>query len=262
MNPSEDLRQVARWLQSAESAVAFTGAGISTESGIPDFRSPGGVWAKSQPVMYQDFLADPDARREYWRQKSESHRDFADAQPNPGHRVLAKWEERRLLSGLITQNIDGLHQAGGARNVLELHGTARAIGCLDCQKRYDPEPLVTEFLETGLVPECPECGGLLKHATISFGQQLAPEVLDEAFQWSSHCDLFLAIGSSLVVEPAASLPRLAHQSGARLVIINRDPTPHDTIAGMVLHDGIGDVLTAIDKALDTEKRSERSSSPT
>jgi NAD-dependent deacetylase len=248
----DDVRQVARWLQSAESTVAFTGAGISTESGIPDFRSPGGIWAKSQPVMYPDFLADPEARREYWRQKSEAHRDFADAEPNPGHRVLGDWEQRGLLQGVITQNIDGLHQAGGSRNVLELHGTARAIACLDCQKRYDPEPLVKEFLETGLVPQCPECGGILKHATISFGQQLPAELLEKAFQWSGRSDLFLAIGSSLVVEPAASLPRLAQRSGARLVIINRDPTPQDTIADVVLHDGIGEVLTAIDEALSQE----------
>ena len=249
MTDSQDWRRVAEWLQEAESAVAFTGAGISTESGIPDFRSPGGVWSKYQPVMYDDFLARAEARHEYWRQKCEAHADFVSAQPNPGHRVLARWEEAELLLGVITQNIDGLRQIAGNRNVLELHGTNRAIQCLDCQARYEPEPLVEEFLRTGAVPPCPKCGGRLKHATISFGQPLPPEVLGEATRWSRQCDLFLAIGSSLVVEPAASLPRLAHSAGARLVIINRDPTGQDDVADLVLNEPIGKALTGIDEML-------------
>ncbi len=247
MIESDDLRRVAGWLGQTESAVAFTGAGISTESGIPDFRSPGGIWAKSQPVMYQDFLASADARLEYWRQKSVAHRDFADAEPNDGHRILAKWESQGRLRGIITQNIDGLHQAAGSRNVLELHGTARQIACLGCDARFEPGPLVEGFLETNVVPECPECGGLLKHATISFGQSLPPEVLDAAVEWTQACDLFLAMGSSLVVEPAASLPRFAHQGGAKLVIINRDPTGQDELADAVVRAGIGQTLVAIDE---------------
>lgn len=226
--------------------MAFTGAGISTESGIPDFRSPGGIWSKSQPVMFQDFLASAEARHEYWRQKSQAHRGFAEAEPNDGHRVLARWEERGWLRAVITQNIDGLHQAAGGNHVLELHGTARQIACLSCRARFDPQPFVERFLETDVVPECPECGGLLKHATISFGQSLPPEVLQEATELSRQSDLFLAMGSSLVVEPAASLPRLARDSGAKLVIINRDPTGQDGSADVVLHAGIGAALVGID----------------
>lgn len=244
---SNILQQVAEWLRRAESAVAFTGAGISTESGIPDFRSPGGIWSKAQPVLFQDYLASADARVEYWRQKCRACREFADAAPNQGHRVLAEWERRGKLSGVITQNIDGLHQMAGSRYVLELHGTARQIACLSCQARFDTMPYVEQFLAGGVVPECPNCGGLLKHATVSFGQALPADVLDDAVELTRQCDLFLAMGSSLVVEPAASLPRLAQQSGAKLVIVNRDPTGQDELADAVLHAAIGETLSAIDK---------------
>ena len=247
MSDPENWNQVAVWLGEAGSAVAFTGAGISTESGIPDFRSPGGVWSKYQPVMYQEFLASAEARHEYWRQKCESHPDFVAAGPNAGHRVLARWEGAGRLGGVITQNIDGLHQDAGSRNVLELHGTNRAIACLDCLRRFDPEPLVEQFLRTDAVPDCPNCGGPLKHATISFGQALPPDVLEEAIRRSQQCGLFLAIGSSLVVEPAASLPRLAKRAGARLVILNRDPTGQDEIADLVLRAPIGATLSGIDE---------------
>ncbi|MHC4180024.1 MAG: SIR2 family NAD-dependent protein deacylase [Planctomycetota bacterium] len=253
MTEREEWRQVAGWLREARRGVAFTGAGISTESGIPDFRSPGGIWSRSQPVLYEDFLSSAEARHEYWRQKSHSHADFAAAEPNDGHRALARWEARGWLKGLITQNIDGLHQAAGSRNVLELHGTAREIACLSCRARFDPAPLVQQFLETEVVPECPECGGLLKHATISFGQSLPADVLQEAIGWSRQCDLFLAMGSSLVVEPAASLPRLAGSSGAHLVIINREPTDQDDRADVVLRAGIGRTLLGIDRMAASER---------
>jgi NAD-dependent deacetylase len=247
MRDPEDQRRVAQWLRQSRLAVAFTGAGISTESGIPDFRSPGGVWSRYQPVMYDEFLASAEARHEYWRQKCEAHAGFAAAEPNAGHRVLARWEARGLLWGVITQNIDGLHQVAGSRHVLELHGTNRAVACLDCHARHEPGPLVEEFLRTGAVPDCPRCGGMLKHATISFGQTLPRAVLEEAERRSRQCDVFLAIGSSLVVEPAASLPRLAHAAGARLVIINRDPTGQDGLADLVFRQPIGKVLTEIDQ---------------
>ena len=249
MAAEETHQKVADWLAQSQLAVAFTGAGISTESGIPDFRSPGGVWSQSQPVLYQDFLASPEARYEYWRQKSQSHGDFVAAEPNAGHRILAKWEQQGRLHGVITQNIDGLHQSAGSHNVLQLHGTARQIGCLDCGMEAEADPWVKEFIETDRVPSCPECGGLLKHATISFGQPLPPDVLQEASQWAQDCDLLLVMGSSLVVEPAASLPRLAREGGARLVIINRDPTEQDPLADAVLHAGIGETLAEIDKRI-------------
>lgn len=240
-------QQVASWLSHANRAVAFTGAGISTESGIPDFRSPGGVWATNQPVYFDDFVASADARYEYWRQKAISHRDFVSSQPNAGHCVLAKWERARRLKALVTQNIDGLHQDAGSENVLELHGTARFVSCLDCQARFDANPMVKQFEDNDAVPPCPECQGMLKHATVSFGQQLPADVLENAIRLSENADVFLAMGSSLVVEPAASLPRLAKQHDSKLVIINRDATPLDTVADVVIHSPIGETLKRIDE---------------
>ncbi|HEY3394686.1 MAG TPA: Sir2 family NAD-dependent protein deacetylase [Lacipirellulaceae bacterium] len=241
-----DIDQVACWLASSQRAVVLTGAGISTESGIPDFRSPGGVWSKYRSVYFDEFMASASARHEYWRQKCEMHRDFADAKPNTGHSVLARWEAAGRLRGVITQNIDGLHQLAGSSQVLELHGTARQAACLDCTARFDIEPLVAQFQTTGAVPDCPQCGGRLKHATISFGQMLPADVLMQATRWVRDADLMLAIGSSLVVTPAADLPRVARSSGARLVIVNRDPTPLDQVADAVLRGSIGQALADID----------------
>jgi NAD-dependent deacetylase len=243
-------RIVARWLFEAQSAVAFTGAGASTESGILDFRSPGGVWTKYRTVYFDEFLASAEARHEYWRQKCEAHQAFAEAEPNAGHRALARWESLGRLLGVITQNIDGLHQRAGSRNVLELHGTALEISCLGCRERYDAGPMVEQFLARQAVPDCPACGSsLMKHATISFGQALAPDALQTAYAWAKRSRLFLAIGSSLVVEPAASLPRKAKEYGARLVIINRDPTPQDDLADLVIRRPIGETLTEIEREL-------------
>lgn len=249
---SNDYQEIARLLAASSRAVAFTGAGISTESGIPDFRSPGGIWATSQPVYYDDFLARGEARYEYWRQKAVAHTDFVTSKPNAGHRILAKWQRQRRLQAVITQNIDGLHQDAGSEDVIELHGTARFIACLKCRERYEAGPQVQQFLDTDRVPECPACGGLMKHATISFGQSLDPEVLERATELAANCDLFIALGSSLVVYPAAGLPQIATGNGARLVIINRDPTGQDGAADYVLHQSIGDSLTAIDEVLQGE----------
>jgi len=246
------VERLAAWLRGAARAVAFTGAGISTESGVPDFRSPGGVWTTSQPVYFDEFLHSADARREYWRQKAISHHDFERAEPNAGHRLLAAWEGAGRLRGLITQNIDGLHQLAGSQQVLELHGTARWVACLTCAARFPAEEMVARFLAVGDPPPCPDCGGLLKHATVSFGQQLPPEVLEAAAQWSRQADVFLAIGSSLVVQPAASLPVIARQRGARLVVLNLEPTPLDDIAQIVLRAPIGATLQAVQAALGDE----------
>jgi NAD-dependent deacetylase len=228
---------------------SLTGAGISTESGIPDFRSPGGVWSKYRTVYFDEFLASADGRTEYWRQKAEAHREFADAEPNAGHRVLAGWEAAGRIRGVITQNIDGLHQMAGSREVLELHGTAREAACLDCGHRMPIGPLIEEFFRTHSAPPCPQCDGRIKHATVSFGQPLPSRVLDQAAAWSQECDLMLAIGSSLVVTPAADLPMWAARAGARLVIINRDETPLDRAAAAVLRAPIGETLTKIDSLL-------------
>lgn len=246
---SANCRQIGEWLSTANRAVIFSGAGMSTASGIPDFRSPGGIWSKYQPVYFQEFLASAEARHEYWRQKAEAHREFADAQPNAGHKIIARWQQAGRVRGVITQNIDGLHQSAGSTGVLELHGTAREIVCLDCSERFDPEPLIAEFLAKNAVPPCECCGGRLKSATISFGQALLPQVLEEATEWSQECDVFLALGSSLVVEPAASLPRLARERGARLAIINRDPTQQDRFADVVIHADLVETLKSIDACL-------------
>jgi NAD-dependent deacetylase len=255
MREAATLEQIATWLREARSAVAFTGAGISTESGIPDFRSPGGVWATSQPVYFDEFLRDPQARHEYWRQKAITHREFSTSEPNAGHSVLAKWQAEGLLSAIITQNIDGLHQQAGAHDVIELHGTARQVSCLECHARYDADEFVAKFLEEDVVPRCPNCGSeLLKHATISFGQQLDPDVLSAAVRASQQADLFFALGSSLVVEPAASLPRQAKARGGRLVIVNRDATPQDELADAVVRDSIGAALTALDQLISAQDR--------
>ncbi len=240
--------QWQQWFQPAKSVVAFTGAGISTESGIPDFRSPGGVWATNRTIYFNEFQMSAEARFEYWRQKAIAHRDFMIATPNITHRTLADWERSSRLRGVITQNIDGLHQEAGSKNVLELHGTARFIACLNCSWREPADQWVEQFEREQRVPDCPACGGLLKHATVSFGQSLPEDVLEAAVEWASECDLFLALGSSLVVEPAASLPRLARQAGAKLVIVNRDATPLDNLARMVVNAPLGEFFEAVARA--------------
>jgi NAD-dependent deacetylase len=246
---SSKIEQVAFWLSRAERAVVFTGAGMSTESGIPDFRSPGGVWSRNTPVYYDEFLASADARFEYWRQKSEAAGDFLQARPNPGHLMLAQWEQEGRVAAVVTQNIDGLHQDAGSRKVLELHGTARWITCVDCGQRFEPLPLIEEFRAKQAVPPCASCGGRLKSATISFGQTLPLDVLEESLALAKSCDLMLAIGSSLVVYPAAGVPEAARQAGARLVIINRDPTDQDSAADALIREPIGAALTQIDAAM-------------
>lgn len=246
---AKSVERLACWIAESQRTAVFTGAGISTESGIPDFRSPGGVWSKYDPVYYNDFCASSESRHEYWRQKAESHADFSAAQPNAGHRVLAEWERQGAIRGVITQNIDGLHQLAGSQDVLELHGTAREIACLDCAARYPSDPLVAEFLQTNRVPACAACGGRLKHATVSFGQSLPGAIFQQAAQWCRQCDLLLAIGSSLVVTPAANLPVEAKRHGARLVIINREPTPLDEMADLILRQPIGAVLNAVAEQL-------------
>ena len=245
--------QLLKWLAESQSAVAFTGAGISTESGIPDFRSPGGVWAKNDPVYFDDFMANANSRYEYWRQKSEAHRDFADATPNITHNTLANLERNGRLRGIITQNIDGLHQDAGSQSVLELHGTAREIACMDCDWREPADAWVAKFVADDRVPDCPKCNGRLKHATVSFGQSLPIEVLRTASQWTTESDLFLTLGSSLVVHPAASLPQIARDRGAKLVILNRDPTPLDSIANLIVNAPLGELFSAMNSAADDSR---------
>jgi NAD-dependent deacetylase len=244
-----EVQQLANWLSSSSQAIVFTGAGMSTESGIPDFRSPDGIWATSTPVYFDDFMASQEARLEYWRQKSVAHVEFSTSEPNRGHQVLGRWQQAGLIHRVVTQNIDGLHQLAGCQNVVELHGTARMVSCLECGFREESERPVREFLETGEVPCCPECQGITKHATISFGQQLDTLVLETAGELAEQTDLLLVMGSSLVVEPAASLPAIASRGGARVVIINRDPTDKDHLADLVVQGEIGATLALVDDCL-------------
>jgi NAD-dependent deacetylase len=242
---NERIRQIAAKLAGADSAVAFTGAGISTESGIADFRSPQGVWSRHTPVYFDEFLASHEARVRHWKMKKEAYPEFVAAKPNAGHRALAELEQAGRLVGVITQNIDGLHQDAGSRNVLELHGTGRFVECLTCHKRWRSEEIFARYADREDVPVCDECGGWLKPATVSFGQQLPQDVLAESQRLSMEADVFLAIGSSLVVEPAASMPVYAKRSGAFLAIINRDETPLDGIADVIIRDPIGQTLSGL-----------------
>ena len=249
MATDHTIQRVARWLSRAKRAIIFTGAGMSTESGIPDFRSPGGVWSQNKPVYYDRFLESAEARFEYWRQKALAAADFEQAKPNVGHHAIARWEQEGRVAAVVTQNIDGLHQAAGSRRVLELHGTVRWIICVDCEARYEPLPLLAQFRQQQAVPPCEACGGRLKSATVSFGQSLPEGVLQESIDLASESDVFLAIGSSLVVYPAAGLPDVARRAGAKLVIINRDPTDQDELADAVIAEPIGKVLTQIDEEM-------------
>ena len=239
----EDLRGL---IEGAARAVVFTGAGISTESGIPDFRGPGGLWSKVRPVEFADFVASPECRRQYWRQKFAAHDAIVEAKPNRGHRAVAALVERGAASCVITQNIDGLHQESGIAEgrVIELHGNTTYAACLDCAKRFELAPIRAAFERDETPPLCDSCGGIVKTATISFGQAMPEAELRRAEAETIACDLFLAIGSSLVVYPAAGLPATAKREGAALVILNREPTELDRLADLVLHRDIGPTLGA------------------
>ncbi len=231
-------------LEECTRAVVFTGAGISTESGIPDFRSPGGIWSKFAPVYFQDFVASEEARREAWRRKMVVDRDMQEAKPNRGHRAVAELVRREKASCVITQNIDGLHQKSGIpeARIVELHGNSTYAACLDCGSRHELEPILEDFARDETLPVCGACGGIVKTATVSFGQAMPQAAMHRAEKETLECDLFLAIGSSLVVYPAAGFPVLAKRNGARLVIINREPTDLDGLADLVLNCEIGPTL--------------------
>ena len=246
MASPQDLDRFASMIRDASRIVAFTGAGISTESGIPDFRSPGtGLWNKMKPIEFQEFVASEEVRQESWRRRFES-RDSAwdDARPNRGHLAVAKLVEQGKCIGVITQNVDNLHQDSGVADdhIVELHGNSRYAACLSCQARFELADLKAQFLARGRVDPCDRCGGIIKTATISFGQAMPEEAMQRAQQMTNASDLFIVIGSSLVVYPAAGFPEYASRRGARLVILNREPTPLDNIADLVLHEEIGPTM--------------------
>ncbi len=244
---SAEGQAARRLIAGAVRIVGFTGAGISTESGVPDFRSPNGVWARNRMVDFQEFLSSEAGRIEYWRQKVAAWPAMRAAKPNAGHHAFVKLHRQGRLSTLITQNIERLHQRSGlpADQVVELHGTTTEAVCLSCGDRITSDEACRRVAAGERAPRCRPCGGLLKPATVSFGQALPYDVLLRAQAAAEACDLLLAVGSSLVVEPAASIPRLARRAGANLIIVNRDPTPLDDLADVVVHGEIGAVLPAL-----------------
>ncbi len=241
----DDIETLRKMIADARRVVAFTGAGISTESGIPDFRSPGGIWTKYRPIEFGDFLASAEMRRESWRRKFATEETIKKATPNAGHRALARLVETGKMSAIITQNIDGLHQTSGVPDakVIELHGNSTYATCLDCGERHELDAIRSAFERTGEPPECAKCAGLVKTATISFGQAMPELPMARAQEETAACDLMIVLGSSLVVYPAAAFPQIARRNGARLVIVNRDPTDQDDSADLVLHAEIGPTMS-------------------
>ncbi|MBI4193872.1 MAG: NAD-dependent protein deacylase [Betaproteobacteria bacterium] len=245
-----DIVKFRDLVRTARRGVAFTGAGISTESGIPDFRGPSGVWTTETPVMYQDFMADRSARVRAWQRAARMHLRCRSARPNDGHLAIAELQRRGHLAAVITQNIDGLHHDAGSTNVIELHGTNRFVACQKCWREWPTSEIVARWEKGDEAPQCDSCGGPLKTRTISFGQMMPGEEMERAAEAATAADLFVAIGSSLVVEPAASFPRLARQSGARLVILNNQETPLDALADVVIRSDIGPTLREVLRQLD------------
>ena len=242
--PTATRADLARLIADARQVVVFTGAGISTESGIPDFRSPGGVWSKMKPIYFQDFVAREDRRREAWARTFSGRAGWVGREPNAGHHAVARLVAQGRCSAVITQNVDNLHQASGIPDdrIVELHGNASYATCLECGCRHELEDLKALWEATGDLPACRSCGGIVKSATISFGQAMPVLPMQQAEAATLECDLFLVLGSSLVVYPAAGFPLMARRNGAVLAIVNREATEQDAHADLVLHDEIGPAM--------------------
>jgi len=238
-------------IDGARRVTIFTGAGISTESGIPDFRSPGGVWSRMSPIYFQEFLRSEEKRREAWERAFSGRAGWTGKEPNAGHYACARLIASGKAGAVITQNVDNLHQDAGvpADQVIELHGNASYARCLECDLRHELADLKALFEATGDLPCCRACGGIVKTATISFGQQMPLGPMARAEEETMACDLFLVLGSSLVVYPAAGFPLMAQENRAKLVIVNREETEQDPYADLVLHTEIGPTMTAALAAL-------------
>jgi len=251
IDTNAEAAALAAMLCAARRVVVFTGAGISTESGIPDFRSPGGIWTKMMPINFDEFVASPEARRESWRRRFEMEETWNTVKPNAGHAAVAELVRRGLVTHVITQNIDNLHQDSGVPEdqVIELHGNTRYAKCLDCGHRLEIPYIRGVFDQTGEPPDCPQCDGIVKTATISFGQAMPELEMERAQRATLAADLFLVIGSSLVVYPAAAFPLVAKRNGAHLVILNREVTEQEPYADLALHGEIGPTMSAAVKAL-------------
>ena len=252
MNPVTAFQSL---LEENHEIVGFTGAGVSTESGISDYRSQGGIWEKFQPVYYDEFIADADKRKLYWQRKAEMWQSLKNARPGPAHTFFKILHDRGRLQGLITQNIDGLHEKSGlpGNTIVNLHGTSLEIVCLKCGKVLPASPLMDTLDLSGGTPQCRLCGGLLKSNTISFGQSLDRAALERAARLTENCQLFIAAGSTLVVSPAASFPVMAKQHGAKLVIITLSETPLDDMADLVVNEPMGPFLTKVLPELSPEE---------
>ncbi len=244
----EEIERLARFIIESEKTVVFTGAGISTESGIPDFRGPGGIWSKYDPEDFtiQQFLSSREARKHLWKMSAESGL-LSEAEPNPAHYAIAELHQLGKLDCVITQNIDNLHQKAGvpADKVLELHGNTRWAVCLSCRKRFPMLEVLQKMKEGMEVPDCPDCQGILKPDAVLFGEALPQETLREATCRSQNCDLFIVIGSTLVVYPAAYMPTYAREAGAKLAIVNLTPTPLDHYATVVIHGEAGKIMPKV-----------------
>ena len=238
-------QELSQYINEAKNIVIFTGAGISTESGIPDFRGPQGVWKTNTPIYFQDFIGSEEVRKESWKRKFSGQDIIKKANPNIGHLAVAEIINEHESAYLITQNVDNLHQDAGVPDdkITEIHGNASYASCLDCGIRYELKPIKKNFLENEIVPYCDSCGGIIKTATISFGQSMPEEGMQMAQRKTLGCDLFITIGTSLVVYPAAGFPKLAKEIGANLIIINNEPTDFDPIADLVIHEQIGKVFS-------------------
>lgn len=245
-NLAASIARLQEMIQEAHIVAGFTGAGISTESGVPDFRSPNSPWMRNKPIPFEHFVQSAEARREAWRRKFVMDDLYRDAKPSRGHLGLASLVASGRMPSVITQNIDGLHQASGLseEQVIELHGNGTYAKCLSCGDRHELGWIRSHFEASGDPPECVRCGGILKSATISFGQAMPETPMRQAQKLMVVCDLCLVVGSSLVVYPAAAFPAFAKENGARLVIVNREPTPLDDMADLVIHEEIGSVLSA------------------
>ncbi len=238
------MQAVISLLTSHKNWLVLTGAGVSANSGVPTYRDSEGRWRRKQPVTHQEFMAELSSRQRFWLRNMVGWRFMVDAEPNPAHHILARLQQLGVVSSLVTQNVDGLHQKSGTPDdqVIELHGNAGYASCLSCGVTLALEPIKSNFLTHGTIPYCVDCGGIVKTATISFGQSMPVTEMQKAEAASLNCDLFLAIGSSLVVYPAAGFPKMAKENGARLVIINEQETDLDPFCDLVLHEQIGTSL--------------------
>src|SRR5262245_1739451 len=241
MFPIMKLEEFASKIRASDEIVVFTGAGISTESGIPDFRSPGGIWTRYRPVTFQEYMSSEASRVEAWKRRLDGWEQYKNAKPNVGHYFVQSLSVKEKLIGLITQNVDGLHSMAGVPDdrVVELHGSNRKIICMSCSKEFEPEPIVNRLLQMGkdlTSPRCDSCDGILKAATVSFGQAMPEQAMMRAHEWTEQAEIFIVMGSSLQVQPAASFPVIAKRNGALLAIINREEGPLDEMADFI-HNG-------------------------